>query len=137
MRVAEFVACYWQRQAVCIRQAIDGFATPVTSARLLTLAGDAQVESRLVTAFSGRWRVRHGPFARAQLPSLRRGAWTLLVQGVDLHDAAVAALARRFRFLPAARYDDAHHDDVVAALYDAERNIRTATRSVERARRLL
>jgi len=32
--------------------------------------------------------------------------WTLLVQGVDLHEPAVAALRDRFRFVPDARLDD-------------------------------
>jgi hypothetical protein len=31
-------------------------------------------------------------------------------------------------------YEDSDHDDVVAALFDAERTVRAAVRSVERAR---
>jgi len=106
MPVREFLARYWQRRAVCIRQAIAGFTSPISRPRLFALASDPDVESRLVTAFSGRWKMRPGPvFARA-MPSLHRARWTLLVQGVDLHDAAVWALAARFRFVPAARFDD-------------------------------
>jgi len=33
-------------------------------------------------------------------------------------------------------YEGTDHDDVVAALFDAERNVRAAARNVERARRL-
>jgi len=106
MRVGEFLTRNWQREAVCIRQAIAGFASPISRARLFALARDAQVESRLVTAFSGRWKVLSGPIATRALPPLQRSRWTLLVQGVDLHDADVWALAGRFRFLPAARFDD-------------------------------
>jgi 50S ribosomal protein L16 3-hydroxylase len=106
MPVRSFVARYWQKQAVCLRQAIDGFASPVTAAQLFALARDPDVESRLVSAFAGRWQVRHGPFAASALPARSRPRWTLLVQGVDQHDAAVSALAARFRFLPAARFDD-------------------------------
>ena len=104
--VREFLARYWQREAICIRQAIDGFTSPISRARLFELASDPEVESRLVSAFSGRWKMQHGPIAGAALPSLRRAGWTLLVQGVDLHDAQIWALAARFRFLPAARFDD-------------------------------
>jgi len=104
--VREFLARYWQREAVCIPQAIAGFTSPISRARLFELASNPEVESRLVSAFSGRWKLRHGPIAAAALPSLRRANWTLLVQGVDLHDDAVWALAARFRFLPAARFDD-------------------------------
>ena len=45
----------------------------------------------------------HGPFAR--LPRSKRD-WTLLVQGVNLHDAAADAVMRRFDFVSAMRLDD-------------------------------
>ncbi|HXY05343.1 MAG TPA: cupin domain-containing protein [Burkholderiaceae bacterium] len=106
MPVHEFLARYWQRQAVCIRQAIAGFTSPISRPRLFALASDPEVESRLVTVFSGRWKVRAGPIFPRAMPSLHRARWTLLVQGVDLHDAAVWALAARFRFVPVARFDD-------------------------------
>jgi hypothetical protein len=48
----------------------------------------------------------------------------------------LAELERRLGAV-VGRFDDARHDDVVAALYDAERSVRAATRSVDRARRLL
>jgi 50S ribosomal protein L16 3-hydroxylase len=104
--VGEFVARYWQQRALCIRQLLAGFASPVGAEALFALAADPDVESRLVTRRGGRCQLRHGPFEAADLPPRRRADWTLLVQGVDLHDAAVAALAARFRFLPAARFDD-------------------------------
>jgi 50S ribosomal protein L16 3-hydroxylase len=37
---------------------------------------------------------------------LRERCWTLLVQGVDLHDDAARALLEQFRFVPDARLDD-------------------------------
>ncbi len=106
MALDRFLAQYWQREPLCVRQAIDGFVPALGRADLFALAASADVESRLVSAFSGRWRVQHGPFARSSLPAPGRAGWTLLVQGVDLHDGATAALAARFRFLPAARFDD-------------------------------
>ena len=104
--VRRFLERNWQREPVCLRQVLPDFSSPVTRAQLLEFAQSAAVESRLVSAFSGRWRVRHGPFAKSAFPAARRPGWTLLVQGVDLHDEAVASLARRFRFLPYARFDD-------------------------------
>jgi 50S ribosomal protein L16 3-hydroxylase len=70
------------------------------------LAARDDVESRLVSRRAGRWRLAHGPFEPNHLPSPRQRAWTLLVQGVDLHDDAAHALLSRFRFLPDARLDD-------------------------------
>lgn len=104
--VAEFMRRCWQKRPVLLRQALPDLAAPVSVERLLALAAADDVESRLVTAFNGRWRLRHGPFAAAELPSRTRKRWTLLVQGVDRHDAAAHALRSRFRFVPDARLDD-------------------------------
>ncbi len=95
---------YWQRKPLLIRAAWPDFAAPIDRARLFELARDPQVESRVVSCFGGRWALRHGPLART--PSVRRGRWTLLVQGVDLHDDAGRELLSRFRFVPDARLDD-------------------------------
>jgi 50S ribosomal protein L16 3-hydroxylase len=64
------------------------------------------VESRLVTRRRGKWAVRHGPFDEADFGKLPAQDWTLLVQGVDLWEPAVAALRDRFRFVPDWRLDD-------------------------------
>ena len=42
----------------------------------------------------------------AHLGALPGRNWTLLVQGVNLHDDRADALLRRFAFLPYARLDD-------------------------------
>ena len=54
----------------------------------------------------GGWTLVHGPLSRKQLRPLREPGSTLLVQGVDLHDAAARSLLEAFRFLPDARLDD-------------------------------
>ena len=95
---------YWQRKPLLIRGALPDFVAPLDRAQLFALARNPAVESRLVTAFDGRWALTHGPIAR--LPSIRRSHWTLLVQGVDLHDDRARALLSRFRFIPDARLDD-------------------------------
>ncbi|MFZ5540519.1 MAG: JmjC domain-containing protein [Pseudomonadota bacterium] len=104
--VEEFMRRYWQKRPLLVRQALPALRSPVARERLFELAARDDVESRLVTAFGGRWRLEHGPFAARGLPSPRRRAWTLLVQGVNLHDEAADALLARFRFLPDARLDD-------------------------------
>jgi 50S ribosomal protein L16 3-hydroxylase len=52
------------------------------------------------------WKLKHGPFTRRQMPSLKQPGWTLLVQGLDLHVPAAHALLSQFRFVPEARLDD-------------------------------
>ncbi len=101
-----FMRRHWQKKPLLVRQAFAGAAPPLARAALFDLAGRDGVESRLVEQRAAGWRLRHGPFARSQLPPVKRAGWTLLVQGVDLHDDAAAALLQRFRFAPDARLDD-------------------------------
>jgi 50S ribosomal protein L16 3-hydroxylase len=100
---AQFMQRYWQRKPLLVRQAIPGFKPLVDRATLFAMAADREVESRLVVK---PFKVQHGPFARNKLPKLSQNDWTLLVQGVDLHDDKVADLMHQFRFVPDARLDD-------------------------------
>src|SRR6185312_15025270 len=99
-----FMREYWQKKPLLIRQAIPGFSPFLNRNDLFALARRDDVESRLITRFSHQWEMKSVPFTR--LPAVSRKAWTLLVQGVNLHDDAADALLRRFRFLPDARLDD-------------------------------
>ncbi len=101
---ATFMKRHWQKKPLLIRQAIPGFVPPLDRCALFQLAANEAVESRLVAQGARGWQLRHGPFA--SLPPLRRAQWTLLVQGLDLHDDAAHALLQRFRFVPDARVDD-------------------------------
>jgi 50S ribosomal protein L16 3-hydroxylase len=97
---------YWQKKPLLIRQAIPGIAAPLARDELFELADQDEVESRLITHFRNKWQLEQGPFAADELPSTRQRAWTLLVQGVDLHNDRARALLDRFRFVPDARLDD-------------------------------
>jgi len=79
---------------------------PLEREALFSLARSEDVESRLIVRASDRWTLRHGPLPRRALPPLSRPAWTLLVQGLDLHVESARALLDRFRFVPDARLDD-------------------------------
>ncbi len=106
LSVGQFLARHWQRNPGLFRQAIPDQAPPLSRDQLLALAAADEVESRLVSRTGSRWSLAHGPFGDGELPLRRRRDWTLLVQGADLHDAACARMAARFRFVPAARFDD-------------------------------
>lgn len=103
---AQFMRRHWQKKPLLVRQAIPQFQPPVSRADLFSLAAQEGVESRLVQLVKGAWKLRHGPFSRRALPALQQPDWTLLVQGVDLHNDAVHALMQQFRFVPEARLDD-------------------------------
>ncbi|GAD20781.1 JmjC domain-containing protein [Acidovorax sp. MR-S7] len=103
---AQFMQRHWHKKPLLVRQAIPGFKPPVGRAALFELAAREEVESRFIQHLDGRWRLRHGPLARRSLPPLGTREWTVLVQGVDLHNEAVHALLQQFRFVPQARLDD-------------------------------
>ncbi len=97
---------HWQRKPLLVRQAMPGVVPPATRADLLALCERDGVESRCIEQRDGRWRLRHGPLTKRQLPPISRVGWTLLVQGLDLHCDAAHAMLRAFDFIAHARLDD-------------------------------
>jgi 50S ribosomal protein L16 3-hydroxylase len=104
LSVDEFMRRHWQRRPFMARQALPNFSSPIDPAQLFAMAASDEVDSRLVSAFDGRWALQRGPIHR--LPARRKPGWSLLVNGVDRHDDAMSALLQRFRFVPDARLDD-------------------------------
>lgn len=100
----QFMRRHWQKKPLLVRQALPGIISPASRTELAALAASDDVESRLVTAFDGRWAMKQGPVSK--LPPFSKPAWTLLVQGLDLHLPAAHELLSRFRFVPEARLDD-------------------------------
>ena len=105
-----FMRRYWEKKPLLIRGAIPGFTPLLDRTELVDLAAQDDVESRLVVQAradkQGKWRLKHGPFTRKSLPPFKTPGWTVLVQGVDLHDERVHQLMQQFRFVPDARLDD-------------------------------
>ena len=100
----QFFSEYWHKKPLVIRQAIPGFTPLLSPDELFELAGLDDVESRLITFFKQRWEMKNGPINK--IPVKEKKDWTLLVQGVNLHDDAADQLLRQFRFIPDARLDD-------------------------------
>ena len=99
-----FLADYWQKKPLLIRNAIPNFQPPVDGNDLAGLALEPEVESRLVIGKD--WQIEHGPFAEQRFQSLPERDWTLLVQAVDLWIPEVADILEHFGFLPRWRIDD-------------------------------
>jgi 50S ribosomal protein L16 3-hydroxylase len=106
----QFMKRHWQKKPLLVRQAVPGLQPLLDRSALFELASRDEVESRLITHQERRgqdsWRLQHGPFQRRALPALKQPDWTLLVQGVDLHDDGLHQLMRQFRFVPDGRLDD-------------------------------
>lgn len=103
---AAFLRRHWQKEALRVSGAMPGFRGPFDLAQLKRLAQRDDVESRLVLREGVVWRLQHGPLRATDFRALPERGWTLLVQGVNLHEPECDALLRRFAFIPHARLDD-------------------------------
>lgn len=101
-----FLRDYWQKKPLLIRNAWPDWTNPLDPDELAGLAGEAEVESRLVTRTGETWRLEQGPIPAKRFGKLGKTHWTLLVQAVDHHVPDVAALIAPFRFVPNWRIDD-------------------------------
>lgn len=99
---AVFLRDHWQRRPLLIRNPWASWSNPLEPDDLAGLACESGVESRLVRGRS----VEHGPIPEERFGELGASDWTLLVQAVDHHVPAVAALIEPFRFVPNWRIDD-------------------------------
>lgn len=108
LRPQAFLREYWQRRPLLVRGAFQGQRNPLSPEELAGLACETELPARLVLEHGGAypWEVRHGPFAAEDFSQLPHSHWTLLVQGVERLNAAVAALRNPLDFLPAWRLDD-------------------------------
>ena len=100
----DFLANYWQRKPLLIRNAVPDFRGPITPEELAGLSLEASVESRIVSQQGGVWQLQQGPFDTRDFQ--RHDLWTLLVQRVDQWVPEVAALKELVSFLPNWRFDD-------------------------------
>ena len=103
---AQFMKRHWQKKPLLIRQAIPNMKPLIDRASLLDMVENEDVESRLIVRQGEKWTLKKGPLNRKSLPPLKKPDWTVLIQGVDLHNDAVHSLLQQFRFVPDARLDD-------------------------------
>jgi 50S ribosomal protein L16 3-hydroxylase len=102
----QFMKRHWQKKPLLIRQALPNMSPLIERAKLLDMVESEEVESRLIVRQGAHWTLKKGPMGRKSLPSFKTPDWTVLIQGVDLHNDAVHALLQQFRFVPDARLDD-------------------------------
>lgn len=103
---ARFLAQYWQRKPLLIKQAFPAFADPITPEELAGLACEDGVDARLVFTRKNSWELKSGPFGERDFTTLPDRNWTLLVQAVDQWVPAVRELLASVPFIPGWRVDD-------------------------------
>lgn len=104
----QFLAEYWQKKPLLIRQAFPDFVPELDSDDIAGLACDELAESRLVTGSFPEhdWQLQYGPFSDKDFSKFPEARWTLLVQDVEKHYPPLQSLMRQFSFLPRWRIDD-------------------------------
>jgi 50S ribosomal protein L16 3-hydroxylase len=104
--MGRFLAESWQKKPLLIRNPWACWSNPLAPDELAGFACIDEVESRLIRQSADNLVLEHGPLPEERFSQLDREPWTLLVQAVDHHIPAVAALLNAFRFIPDWRIDD-------------------------------
>ena len=107
----QFLAEYWQKKPLLIKNAIPNFQGLLSPEELAGLACEEDVQSRIVEEINGTWHASHGPFDDADFARLPEQPdpghrWTLLVQSVNHFLPEASQLLQEFNFIPHARLDD-------------------------------
>ena len=102
-----FLNDYWHKKPLLVRNAYPNFECPIDANDLAGLAGEEDVEARIVIEHGDSpWQLKHGPFFEDDFANLPASHWTLLVQAVDHWLPEVKELLKDFRFAPLWRLDD-------------------------------
>ena len=102
--IQEFLANYWQKKPVLIRQGFPGFYDLIRPDELAGLACEPQIDSRVIYKKDGEWQAESGPCE--SYGRFGKKDWTLVVQAVDHWSPDVADLVQAFSFIPKWRLDD-------------------------------
>lgn len=103
---SEFLAEYWQKKPLLIKNAIPNFTGLLSPEDLAGLACEDEVQSRIAQFKAGKWMLKNGPFDETAFSKLPKRDWTLLVQSVNHYLPEAADLLTQFNFIPHARLDD-------------------------------
>jgi 50S ribosomal protein L16 3-hydroxylase len=80
-----FLADYWQKKPLLIRQAFPGFESPLSADELGGLATEAEIASRIVIEQGETpWQLRHGPFTAADWVRDAGHCWFLMSKSICL-----------------------------------------------------
>ena len=108
MSVETFLAEYWQKKPLLIRQAFKNFNSPISGDELAGLACEEEVNSRIVIEKGGEhpWQAIHGPMDESIFSKMPETHWTLVVNDLEKYLPELAWITDRFRFIPEWHLDD-------------------------------
>lgn len=103
---SQFLAEYWQKKPLLIRNALPDFNGLLSPNELAGLACEEDVQARIVSFKKGKWAVKNSPLDEDDFTKLPKNGWTLLVQNVNHYLPEASDLLALFNFIPHARLDD-------------------------------
>jgi len=106
--IDDFLANYWQKKPMLIRQGLPGFKTVISPEELAGLACEEGVHSRLIIEKDAEepWQLSYGPFDVKTFTSLPLTHYSLLVSECEKWIPELQELVDCFNFIPKWRIDD-------------------------------
>ncbi len=106
--VEEFLADYWQKKPLFVKNAFPDLQSPITADELAGLACEDDINARLVLEKDGDypWQAKNGPFDESLFSELPETHWSLLISDMEKYLPETMSLVKPFRFLPDWRRDD-------------------------------
>ncbi len=104
----QFLTEYWQKKPLLVRNALPEIAGILEPADVMELALEEHVSARLIKQKDkdpNQWSVKSSPLIKGDFQKMPK-LWTLLVQAVDHYSFDLAALWKKFSFIPQWRRDD-------------------------------
>ena len=105
---AEFMAEYWQKKPLLVRNALPEIAGLLEPDDVMELALEEHISARLIKQKDkapDQWTVKSSPLIKGDFQKMPK-LWTLLVQAVDHYSFDLAELWKKFSFIPQWRRDD-------------------------------
>ncbi len=104
----QFLAEYWQKKPLLVRQAMPQIADLLVPDDVQSLALEENVSARLIKQKDkdpSQWSVKSSPLVKGDFQKLPKH-WTLLVQAVEQYSLEINALWQELPFIPQWRRDD-------------------------------
>ncbi|AWV86477.1 ribosomal protein uL16 3-hydroxylase [Acinetobacter radioresistens] len=104
----QFLSEYWQKKPLLVRNALPEIINILEPNDVKELALEENVTARLIKQKdkdSNQWSVKSSPLIKGDFQKMPK-LWTLLVQAVDHYSFDLAALWKKFPFIPQWRRDD-------------------------------
>lgn len=104
----QFLAEYWQKKPLLIRQAVPDLQSPISPEELAGMALEPDANVRLIQEKHPErpWHVSYAPLDENVFSTLPESHWTFLVTDCEKHWPDLHSLVEPFRFIPDWRIDD-------------------------------